>query len=344
MEKDFEELSLHWEKHEIFYKTLFEKKRRSKEEYEEYINKLDIKKLQQEGLCVPELYDYFSIHGEENPIFNLETDIAVWKHSRYTPPYMHSHEYFEIVCVIKGNVTHYIRDQKEFLMNPGDICILPNGMYHAIEATHDDCIVINIMLKKSTFQHTFFDILTSDNIFSTFFRAALYDESCPKYLLFRTGNDNEICCIVKHAFLEYYNQRKYYEKILISDVVCLFSYLMRGYEKYFVPGEVPLEFEIMQYLKKHYMDATLDSVAKHFNYSPAYFSRKIHTYTGVTFSEIIKNYRLEMACRLLRESKLKISQICEIIGYQNLEHFNRLFKDMYKETPSHYRKMNKKRK
>ena len=59
MEKDFEELSLRWEKHEIFYKTLFEKKRRSKEEYEEYINKLDIKKLQQEGLCVPEVYDYF---------------------------------------------------------------------------------------------------------------------------------------------------------------------------------------------------------------------------------------------------------------------------------------------
>lgn len=81
----------------------------------------------------------------------------------------------------------------------------------------------------------------------------------------------------------------------------------------------------MRYLQEHYADATLEHAAAYFNYSTSYFSRMVKHNTGCNFTELLVKYRLELACRLLRESRLKVGEICEIIGYRNLEHFNRRF-------------------
>lgn len=100
MIEGFDEIVLAWEKHELFYKELYEKKKGNPAEYRRFLSQLNVEDLREEGLVVPDLYDTFEIYGETTPIFDLNTDIAVWKHSRYTPAYLHAHRYFEIVCVV----------------------------------------------------------------------------------------------------------------------------------------------------------------------------------------------------------------------------------------------------
>lgn len=341
MEHNFNELVHRWEKHELFYKTLYEKKQAGTEEYEGFLKGLNQKELKDEGLCVPDLFEPFTKFGEICPIFVLDTDIAVWKHSRFTPPYLHSHDYFEIVCVMEGEAIHRIDEKTVIEMKAGDICILPDRIKHSVEVMDENGIIINIMLKKSTFRYSFFDVLSSDNMLSHFYQDALYGDIRTDYLYFRTEDDYEIRLCIEKLFLEYYNHRKYYDKVLKSYVICLFTYLLRGYEQYFTPGDNRLELEIFKYLKKNFMDATLESAARHFNYSPAYFSRMIRRITGQTFSELMKRYRMDMACRLLRESDLQVSKIYEIVGYNNLEHFNRQFKKMFQKSPTQYRKEQK---
>lgn len=338
MENNFHELVHRWEKNEQFYKVLYEKKRLGPDEYRKFLAVLNEDELKEEGLCVPDLFEPFKNFGEIYPIFSLDMDIAVWKHSRYTPPYLHSHDYFEIVCVMEGKAVHRIDEKIEIIMTEGDICILPDKTKHSVEVMADDGIVINVMLKKSTFRYTFFDVLSADNMLSQFFQDALYGNMDTAYLYFKTGNDEEIRLCIEKLFLEYYNHRRYYDKVLKSQVICFFTYLLRGYEQYFVPGDNRLELEIFKYLKNNFMDATLESAAKYFNYSPAYFSRMIRKFTGQTFSELMKKYRMDMACRLLRESNMQVGQICEIVGYNNLEHFNRQFKKMFQKSPTQYRK------
>lgn len=170
MIEGFDEIVLAWEKHELFYKELYEKKKGNPAEYRRFLSQLNVEDLREEGLVVPDLYDTFEIYGETTPIFDLNTDIAVWKHSRYTPAYLHAHRYFEIVCVVSGHARHRVSDETVMELQPGDICILPDGVCHSLEVISDDGIVINVMLKKSTFQYTFFDILSSDNLLSRFFR------------------------------------------------------------------------------------------------------------------------------------------------------------------------------
>lgn len=342
---DFDTIVSRWEPHEVFYKKLFEKKRKGGVEYQKFLGQLDVKHLQEEGLVVPDLYEPFEIFGETTPIFDLNGDIAVWKHSRYTPPYAHAHRYFEIVCVVGGEAVHRVNENTIIKMKRGDICILPDNVKHSVEVMEDEGIVINIMIKKSTFQYTFFDILSSDNMLSNFFQEALLNKNSATYLYFRTGNstDDTIERCVNALFLNYYNHRKYCDKMLKHLVSCMFILLLRNYNKYYVPDKnSQKELKILQYLQGHYADATLEDAAKYFNYSTAYLSRMVKKLTGSNFTELLMHYRMELACRLLRESALQIGMISEIVGYKNLEHFNRKFKQLYQKTPTQYRKENQK--
>lgn len=118
MIEGFDEIVLAWEKHELFYKELYEKKKGNPAEYRRFLSQLNVEDLREEGLVVPDLYDTFEIYGETTPIFDLNTDIAVWKHSRYTPAYLHAHRYFEIVCVVSGHARHRVSGETVMELQP----------------------------------------------------------------------------------------------------------------------------------------------------------------------------------------------------------------------------------
>ena len=56
-----------------------------------------------------------------------------------------------------------------------------------------------------------------------------------------------------------------------------------------------------------------------------------------TVGETVKRIRLNKASTLLRNGNMKVEKVAEAAGYQNVEHFNRLFKKKYGMTPVQYR-------
>ena len=46
---------------------------------------------------------------------------------------------------------------------------------------------------------------------------------------------------------------------------------------------------------------------------------------------------MKKACTMLREGNATVESIAETVGYQNVEHFNRIFKKMYQVTPVQFR-------
>ena len=342
MEYKFDDLIHRWEEHELFYRDLYMKKQGDPAAYKEYLKSLDVNDLRDRGLTVPELFAPFSVLGEYSIIFPLAADLSVWKHSRYTPSYYHSHEYIEVVCVMEGRAVNRFSETETYEMVPGDIIILPDGTRHALEVFSDDGIVLNIMLKKSTFETAFFDILSNDNLLSNFFQGVLRGENRTPYLYFSCGEDPEIRKCIERMFLEYYCHRHYYEMIEKSLVICLFSLLLRDADKYLTQGEKDIRYRIYQYLHKSFANTSLEEAADAFGYRPAYFSRLVRRETGHSFTEILTAYRMQMACRLLLESNIPIYQISEIVGYQSLEHFNRTFKAQKGMPPSEFRKKNRK--
>lgn len=95
--------------------------------------------------------------------------------------------------------------------------------------------------------------------------------------------------------------------------------------------------EIMNYVQANYIDITLDDLAEKFFLSKPYLSKYIKEKSGMTFGDLVKKIRMKKAKALLKSSNMTVENIAMSVGYQNVEHFNRLFKKAYNMTPMQFR-------
>ena len=95
--------------------------------------------------------------------------------------------------------------------------------------------------------------------------------------------------------------------------------------------------EITNYIYANYKDMTLDDLSEKFFLSKPYLSKYIKEKSGLTFGDILKQVRMKKARAMLKSSSATVESIAESVGYQNVEHFNRIFKKMYNITPVQYR-------
>lgn len=60
----------------------------------------------------------------------------------------------------------------------------------------------------------------------------------------------------------------------------------------------------------------------------------------MTFRDYVTELRLDRAKQLINTTDLRMYEISERIGYNNVEHFTRMFKKKYGISPSDYKKQN----
>ncbi len=82
------------------------------------------------------------------------------------------------------------------------------------------------------------------------------------------------------------------------------------------------------------------TIAEHFGYNPAYFSRLFVKKTGLSPMEYIKRQRMYLAKELLIRPYDTIREIGVACGYPDEKYFSRLFKKSEGVTPTQYRKAN----
>ncbi len=95
--------------------------------------------------------------------------------------------------------------------------------------------------------------------------------------------------------------------------------------------------EIMNYIQVNYLTVDMEELANQFHLSKPYLSKYIKEKSGKNFGEIVKAVRMKKARSMIKSTSQSIEKIAEQVGYQNVEHFNRLFKKMYGMTPVQYR-------
>ena len=95
--------------------------------------------------------------------------------------------------------------------------------------------------------------------------------------------------------------------------------------------------EIINFIQENYVDVTLESLSERFFLSKPYLSKYIREKSGMTFGEQVKKVRMKKARTLLKSSAMTVESIALSVGYQNVEHFNRLFKKSYHMTPVQFR-------
>ncbi len=95
--------------------------------------------------------------------------------------------------------------------------------------------------------------------------------------------------------------------------------------------------EIKNFINTNYLTVTLDELSEEFHLSKPYLSKYIKAKSGKTFGELVKNVRMKKARTLLKGSSMTVEAISDAVGYQDVEHFIRLFKKKYGMTPVQFR-------
>ncbi len=97
--------------------------------------------------------------------------------------------------------------------------------------------------------------------------------------------------------------------------------------------------QIAAYVMAHYVHAiSLNDIATEVGMNRSAFCSYFKRCKGMTFSQFVTQYRLNVACKLLKHSQKQVSEICYIVGFNDLPHFVRVFTNVVGVSPSKYRK------
>lgn len=94
----------------------------------------------------------------------------------------------------------------------------------------------------------------------------------------------------------------------------------------------------LHFIDSHYQeDLSLEKVASIVFLNPIYFSQLFKQKTGHGYKDYVISLRMEHAKRLLANPDLKLADIAERIGYQDVRHFTQVFRRKFAMTPTEYR-------
>ncbi|HHT74124.1 MAG TPA: response regulator [Firmicutes bacterium] len=95
-----------------------------------------------------------------------------------------------------------------------------------------------------------------------------------------------------------------------------------------------------RYVEEHYMEnITLEDLGEYLGFNPSYFSTLFKKETGTSFVEYLSRVRMEKAKELLKETDLKIQDICLMVGYNDVRYFRKLFARSTGLSPNEYRRI-----
>jgi AraC-like DNA-binding protein len=94
----------------------------------------------------------------------------------------------------------------------------------------------------------------------------------------------------------------------------------------------------VRYIHEHYgEEIALPDVANRMLISPNYLSKIFSVEMGKPFSRYLLEYRIEQAKKLLREDFVKVYEVAAKVGYADVVHFSKVFKQITGMSPNKYR-------
>ncbi len=214
---------------------------------------------------------------------------------------LHGHEFFELNYVIKGSCRQSIDHANPLLLPEGFLCIMNPRARHNLYVENEDSIVINILMKTTLFNTTFWPLIQETEDIGQFFLSYfLCRDTSSNFLIYHTRNTPAIKTLLNYICTEYLERQLYYKTSLRSILMLFFTQVIRSASQEIsmkqFSDKVSMQITaLFQYLSIHYADATLSSTAEYFHYHPNYLSAFIKEHTGKSFRMIL------MISRFLRQ-------------------------------------------
>lgn len=97
--------------------------------------------------------------------------------------------------------------------------------------------------------------------------------------------------------------------------------------------------DIVNYINHNFREnIKLETIAPLFGYNSSYLGKIFNKKMGESFNSYIDHTRINHSKKLLLEKNLKVYEIAELVGYNNVDYFHKKFKKYVGESPAEYRK------
>ena len=155
--------------------------------------------------------------------------------------------------------------------------------------------------------------------------------------------EREFCVSVAEAILKEYDGDRSRE-ILVGYLYVLLGSALR--ELPWVPRKSEISNDlfsrVMEYLSENYTQRiSLKSLSRNFGVDPCHLSRMFSERLSYGFLKYLHMLRVEHAKNLLRNSRLKMSEVLVQSGFSDQKTFNRVFREVTGVTPTEYRNSEK---
>jgi AraC-like DNA-binding protein/mannose-6-phosphate isomerase-like protein (cupin superfamily) len=267
--------------------------------------------------------------------------ISIRAHTRFAAFPRHRHDFVEIMYVCKGSITHVVGGKK-ITVNTGELLFLGRNTWHEIMPAGKDDIAVNFLVRPAFF-HTAFDMMDEQNILSDFIINSLAGEgTADEYLYFAVADVLPVENLVENLVYALCHREEARGKINEVTMGLLFLYLMHFAARAESGGGAPraLALRALGFIDENYSNATLCQFADQ-NDVPVYTaSRIIKKQLGMSFQQLLQEKRFTVAQQLLRTTKLPVTEIVALVGYDNTSHFHNTFQKKFGMSPQQYRNSN----
>lgn len=249
---------------------------------------------------------------------------------------LHRHDAWELYYVVHGQGTRMAGDTLQHF-EAGDVVLIPPSMLHrweyAADSADEDGCVRYLMV---AFCHSLVERCME--VFPEL-RNRLFGVSFPTNALkFGTHSSRLI-----QKELQEMNDKD--ELGRLSVMLQLLPVIFTSSDHIFAGKPIRIEKgvrrmqQISAYVMKHYVHSiSLDDIAAEVGMNRSAFCSYFKRCKGMTFSQFVTQYRLNTACELLKHSQKSISEICYLVGFNDLPHFIRVFRKNIGMSASQYRK------
>lgn len=97
----------------------------------------------------------------------------------------------------------------------------------------------------------------------------------------------------------------------------------------------PWKIDLLEFMNENYMEElSIEEMASYTGRSPASFKRDFKKVSELSPLKWIINRRLEAAYDLIKQGCANITDVCYKVGFKNLSHFSKIFKEKYGMAPT----------
>lgn len=268
-------------------------------------------------------------------------DISVFRTDAEAPRELYTHNTFDILYALDCEADVEICGKKVFLKRYNVLFIAPGAPYR-ISVKGNGILPVISVGKNMTYTH-FHRICLCDGVLAGFFADALWGELSSDHLLFASLSNKGVESVTELLISEELRGGPESHFIKTQLLICMFGYLSsRSDYSYELSKNKITKSEqiskILTFIQDNYRTVTLEILAEHFHYTVPYVSKLVRSTTGLTFTEILREIKFDVCRSMLLNSDLKINKIAEVAGFQNTDHFNRVFKKHMGITPTEFKK------